>query len=268
MEPSKQAMSVAHVKAPGEIGRAWLGGCHLSKLSLAQVLERALAWARRRECRTFMAVNVSKLVLMQKDPKLAAALLESDITIADGSPVYYALKLVRDGIPERITGIDLMVKLLELADRERLSVYFLGARPEVLDAVVATCRASYPGIVLAGARDGYFTKEQESAVVAAIALASPDMLFLGLGLPQKEYFVHDHRTELNAGVVLPVGGGFDVLAGLKRRAPALVQTLGVEWLWRSFYDRSRAALVRRSFGPFLRLVLKQLVQTRRPSTEG
>lgn len=248
--------------ADAPLDRAWLGGCPLSRCSRAELLTRALLWARgERASRAVMAVNVSKLVMMQRDERLAAAVRGSAATIADGSPVYLALRLLGDPVPERITGVELMLDLLRLADTERLSVYFLGARPEVVRKVAERCAREHPGAAVLGARDGFFADAAEAA--AEVARLSPDVLFLGLGLPQKEYFVLDHGPRLRAGVVLPVGGGFDVYAGVKRRAPRLVQSLGVEWLWRSAYDRSRAELVRRSLLPFAAIVAREALARRR-----
>jgi N-acetylglucosaminyldiphosphoundecaprenol N-acetyl-beta-D-mannosaminyltransferase len=249
--------------------RAWLGGCFLSRIGRRELLDLVLEWARAgREARTIIAVHVSKLVTMQRDEKLAQALLSSDVNIADGFPVYAALRLLGDPIPERITGIDLMMDLLALAHRECLSVYFLGARPEVLARTAAICARDYPGARMVGMRDGYFPPEQEREVVKAVAAASPDLLFVGLGFPQKEYFVLDHRANLGAGVVLPVGGGFDILAGMKKRAPGAVQRIGLEWLWRSLYDPSKAGLVRRSFLPFASIVAREFTTRRRSHAES
>lgn len=244
------------------IDRAWLGNCPLSRCTRSELLSHALRWARGdRASRAIVAVNVSKLVMMQTDGRLAEAVRGAAATIADGYPVYLALRLLGDPVPERITGVELMLDLLRLAGAERLSVYFLGARPEVVRRVAERCAREHPGAAVVGARDGYF--EDAAGAAAEVARLSPDLLVLGLGLPQKEYFVLDHGPRLQAGVVLPVGGGFDVYAGLKRRAPRLVQSLGVEWLWRSAYDRSRAGLVRRSLLPFAGIVAREALARRR-----
>lgn len=245
---------------------ASIGGCPLSRVSSEGLLDAVSAWVGAgRECHSISAVNVTKLVMMQSDARLAASIFESSATIADGYPVYAALKLLGDPVPERITGVDLLYRLLAAADRERWSLFFFGARQDVLDQVLRRCRAEHPGALIAGSRNGYFEAGEEAGIVRQISDASADLLFLGLGLPQKEYFLADHRSSLNAGVILPVGGGFDVFAGRKRRAPAWVQRLGVEWLWRSIYDASRARLVVRGLVPFARIVIRDYS---RRSTRG
>ena len=236
---------------------ALIGGCPLSRVGAEDLVEAVGRWvAAGRECHSISAINVTKLVMMQSDAKLASSILESSATIADGYPVYAALKLLGDPVPERITGVDLLDRLLGLADREGLSLFFFGARQDVLDEVLRRCRAEHPGASIVGSRNGYFEAGEEAGIIQQISDASADLLFLGLGLPQKEHFLADHRKSLNAGVILPVGGGFDVFAGRKRRAPTWAQRLGVEWLWRSIYDLSRARLVLRGLVPFARIVAR------------
>ncbi len=204
------------------------------------------------------AINVSKLVAMQSDDKLASFIRNSSVNVADGAPVFAAARLVGKPLPERITGVDLMEDLLQLASENGFRVYFFGSRQEVLDRVLARCDEEYPGLVVAGARNGYFDKQREADIVSDIAASNADMLLVALGIPQKEYFVDDHLEELNVSLALPVGGGFDVFAGLKVRAPRWVQKYGIEWIWRSLYDRSRAGLVGRSLLPFLGIVLREI----------
>lgn len=246
-----------------------LGGCRLSRATKEDILQAAAAWiGEGRRGMTVMPVNVTKLVMMQKDPKVAAALGESAAVIADGFPVYLAAKIVGRPVAERITGVEFMEDLLRLAHRKGFSAFFFGSRQKVLDAVLARVRRELPGVRIAGSRSGYYSPTEEEGIVAAIAKTAPDILLLGLGLPQKEHFVASHRNELGSAVILPVGGAFDVYSGAKKRAPQRVQALGIEWLWRSLYDPSRAALVARNAVPFAAIVLRELWRQRIPGKAG
>mgnify|MGYP003806850081 CR=1 FL=1 len=238
-----------------------MGGCFVSCISKRDLLSQICSWIESRECGRYVAaVNVSKIVLLQKDRKLASFMASSSINIADGSPVYYAARLLGSSTIERITGIELMEDLLRLAGQRGFRVFFFGSKQKVLDVVLEKCRRLYPGLTIAGARNGYYTPEEEQIIVREIAASNVDILLVALGLPQKEYFVHDHVRELRCPLILPVGGGFDVFAGIKRRAPRWVQKIGVEWLWRSMYDMSRAKLVKDGFVPFLKIIGRDLYQ--------
>ncbi len=151
-------------------------------------------------------------------------------------PVVWAARLLGTPIPGRVNGTDLMYALFELAERESLSVYLLGAKREALDAAAAELQRRYPRLRLAGARDGYWRPEEESAVVAEVAQASPDILLLALPSPRKEWFLLEHVTTMGAGFAMGVGGSIDVLAGLQPRAPRWMQRSGLEWFYRLVRD--------------------------------
>jgi N-acetylglucosaminyldiphosphoundecaprenol N-acetyl-beta-D-mannosaminyltransferase len=111
-------------------------------------------------------------------------------------------------------------------------VYFLGARPEVVQRLATECAGTYPGLVIAGYRDGYFSPADHTAIVEEIRGLAPHLLFVGMPSPFKEVWCQRHRGRLNVPVMIGVGGSFDVLAGYIRRAPRWLQRTGLEWLWR------------------------------------
>lgn len=240
-----------------------MGGCFLSKISKAELLRLITSWIQCREKgHHITAINVSKLVAIQSDQKLAGFIGDSSVNIADGSPVYLSTHLTGDPIPERITGVELMEDLLGLAHENVWRVYFFGSTSAVLSEVLNRCKKEFPNMIVAGSRNGYFKKDEEAAIVVDIAASDPNIVFVALGVPQKEYFVDNHKEQLNASLILPVGGAFDIYAGLKTRAPEWAQRFGVEWIWRSFYDRSRAGLVISSLFPFLSIVIRDTVRQR------
>lgn len=248
-----------HVK----IEKSWIGNFFISKISKIDLLGIACEWIEKGEKSKYVtAINVSKVVMMQKDKKLSEYVFKSSINIADGFPIYLATHLIGDPIPERITGIDFMEALIQLANNKSYSVFFLGSKPKVLNTVISRCRTQYPDLKIAGSQDGYFEKSEEPQIVQKINSASPDILLVALGLPQKEHFVHDYITRLNATITLPVGGAFDVFAGTKKRAPLWTQSLGIEWLWRAVYDRSRAMLIFKSFLSFSFILISEIYRQR------
>ncbi len=205
-------------------------------------------------------VNAAKIVKLRRDEVLRNSLLDSDIVIADGQAVVWASRLLRRPLPERVTGIDLFERLLELADRNRSRIYLLGARPEVLEALQRRIRERFPAVVIAGAADGYFDPADSAAVAARIRESRSDMVFLGMPTPKKEVFLARYADHLDAPVLHGVGGSFDVLAGLTRRAPLRWQRSGLEWLYRLVQEPRR--LWRRyavTNTAFIALTLKELV---------
>lgn len=216
-----------------------LYGLELSPLTLGEVVAQAHAAIVNRTRLLVGVLNAAKVVKLSRDAVLRDSLLDADLLLADGQSVVWASRLLRQPLPERVAGIDLFEALLELAGQHRLRVYLLGARPEVLTQVEQTVRQRWPGVVLVGSRDGYFTDEESSAVAADIVRSRADLLFLGMTTPKKEIFLSRYGALLGVPVMHGVGGSFDVFAGVTRRAPQLWQRLGMEWAYRVLQEPRR-----------------------------
>ncbi|WP_037607063.1 WecB/TagA/CpsF family glycosyltransferase [Streptacidiphilus rugosus] len=207
-------------------------GISLDPLTLAQAVDVCASAAQDGRRLEVGVVNAAKLVTMRKDRRLADAVTGCDLVLADGQAVVWASRLLRSPLPERVAGIDLFQQLLAVAEQRGLSVYFLGARREALDAMLAEIAARHPRLRVAGARDGYFSDAEQPQVADAIAASGAQLLFLGMTSPKKELFTAAFGERSGVRVVHGVGGSFDVLAGVTRRAPERWQRLGLEWLYR------------------------------------
>jgi N-acetylglucosaminyldiphosphoundecaprenol N-acetyl-beta-D-mannosaminyltransferase len=208
-------------------------------LTMAQAVSRCTDAVERRSYLSIGMVNAAKVVAMRRDERLREAVAGAGMVLADGQSVVWASRLLDAQVPERVAGIDLFLELLSLADRRAYRVYFLGARREVLDRMLAEVGRAYPGLAVAGARDGYFGTEQARDVAAEIRQSAADLLFVGMSSPRKELFVSQWGKSTLASVVHGVGGSFDVLAGQTRRAPAWCQDHGLEWLYRAWQEPVR-----------------------------
>ena len=179
-----------------------------------------------------IAINAAKVVSYQEDAALRDAIDGAHLLTVDGQAVVWAARALGQPVPERVAGADLMEELLAHSARRGYSVYLFGAKQDVVEECVARAQQQYPGLVIAGCRNGYFKAEQEAAIVAEIREARPDILFLGFGSPKKEYFMKTHYRELGVPFVMGVGGTFDVFAGRVSRAPRWMQRAGLEWSYR------------------------------------
>ncbi len=213
--------------------RSELLGLAFARARMATVVAQCLAWCRSpRSSHVVITANASHLCMMRRDEALREATQAGDLSVADGMSVVWALRALGRPVPERVAGVDLMTALLAAGATEGLRVYFLGARREVVDELVARCRRRYPGLVVAGYHDGYFAAEAHRPIAEAIRACAPHMLFVGMPSPFKEIWVQRYRETLDVPVIIGVGGSFDVIAGYIQRAPRPVQRLGLEWAWR------------------------------------
>jgi N-acetylglucosaminyldiphosphoundecaprenol N-acetyl-beta-D-mannosaminyltransferase len=208
-------------------------GCEIDRVDIAEALRRCQHYlADGSHSHQHMAVNAAKIVASQRDSDLRGEINGCDLVTADGQAVVWASRLLGDPLPARVTGIDLMEQLLALADREAHRVFILGARPDVLSRAIERLHARHPRLTIAGSRDGYFSDAEEPEVVAQIRAARPDLLFIALPTPRKERFLASWRVRLDVPFAMGVGGAVDILAGETRRAPHIVQRLGLEWAFR------------------------------------
>jgi N-acetylglucosaminyldiphosphoundecaprenol N-acetyl-beta-D-mannosaminyltransferase len=177
-------------------------------------------------------VNAAKVVAADRDEKLKRALLEADLVTADGMSVVWASRVLGQPLKQRVTGIDLFQRLVEHAAHHGLSVYFLGAREESARGVVELFRNKYPALRIAGWHNGYFESSEYQSVSEAIRLSGADLLFVAMGSPKQELWIASSVALTGVRFALGVGGSFDHLTGLARRAPRWMQRSGLEWLHR------------------------------------
>jgi N-acetylglucosaminyldiphosphoundecaprenol N-acetyl-beta-D-mannosaminyltransferase len=210
------------------------------------------------------ALNAAKVVRLQTDTTLRDAVGGCELITADGQAVVWAGRLLGLPLRERVTGIDLMERLLAAANGLGLRVYLFGARPDVVADVAALVSDRFPGIELVGSRDGYFDPSEEAEIVREIAATRPQLLFVAIESPKKELFLAANRDAFDACFAVGVGGTFDVLAGRKSRAPELAQRVGLEWLFRLLQEPRRLGgryLVGNS--RFIALVARERLRRRR-----
>lgn len=202
-----------------------------------------------------VTVNPEIIMHGERDEQIRALLLnEATACTPDGVSVVKAMRAC--GIPakERITGVDLAEKLLAKAGEEGKSVYLLGAKEEVVSTLAGKLREKYPRIQV-GFHNGYDGDKDE--IFKEIAGAAPDLILVALGVPAQELLISRHLGEFQKGVFMGVGGSFDVLSGLKRRAPAFFVKTNTEWLYRILREPSRLGRFYRNNVKFLGAVKKE-----------
>lgn len=184
-----------------------------------------------------VAINPEKLMKAKDDPALKALLNRAEFQIPDGIGVIIASKIQKGNITSRVTGVDMMDRIVREAARTGKSIFLYGAKPGVAEAAAAKLIDTYPDLKVAGTQDGY--EKDTSKVIAKINAAQPDILFVAMGSPKQELWIEEHRDNLYPILYQGVGGSFDVLAGNIKRAPAAFQKVGAEWLYRLLLEPSR-----------------------------
>ena len=162
---------------------------------------------------------------------------DNNILVPDGISIIKKAKKYNINIKERITGVDISSKALEICNKNKKSIYLFGAKKEVLDKLIININQKYPNINIVGFSDGYV--EDKDKIMQEIISLSPDLILIALGVPNQELLINKYIEKAKKGVFIGVGGTFDVLSGCKKRAPKLFIKLNLEWLYRIICEPTR-----------------------------
>lgn len=180
---------------------------------------------------------------------------KDSLIIPDGVGTVIASKLVNNPVQEKIAGIDVVKEVLIKADKEQKSVYFLGAKEEVVVKCVENIKKDYPHLKAAGYHNGYFDINNCDDIIEDIQKSNPWAIFVAMGSPRQEIFIEKIKDMTNIKIFMGVGGVFDIFAGNLKRAPKWMISLGLEWLYRVAKEPFRIKRLA-SIPKFLFIVLK------------
>jgi len=213
-------------------------GAPIDDINMAEALARIEAFIKIGRAyhrgHQIATVNADFVVKSLYDAEFRRILQETDMATADGMPLVWGARLLGVPLQGRVTGADMVPALAELAARKGYSIYFLGAAPGVAEQAVAILRQRHPDLRVAGISSppAHAVSSGDPAIIAACRAAQPDILLVAFGSPKQEKWIYTHAHVLNIPVMMGVGGTFDFIAGVTKRAPRWMQETGLEWLYR------------------------------------
>jgi N-acetylglucosaminyldiphosphoundecaprenol N-acetyl-beta-D-mannosaminyltransferase len=241
-----------------------LFGLPFDSLTMAETLGGIEALIAKRKGAVIFTPNVQRVVAAHQDAQIRDIYRQADLLLPDGMPLYWASRLLKRRLKERVAGSDLIFTFSERAAQKGYRVFLLGAAPGVAARAAEKLKTDYPGLKVAGTYSppiGFENDDREIARIEDLLRDSkPDLLFLALGLPKEERFLWKHKDRIRVPVAIGVGASIDFAAGEARRAPRWVQRIGFEWLFRLFQDPGRLwkrYLVSNSY--FFFLLVKELI---------
>lgn len=216
-------------------------GVSFDDLTMDEAVEIALGFMQERRACYACTPNPEIVMAAKGDASLRAALSGAELVLADGVGITKAAAMLGTPLKSRVPGIDFASNVISRLAQRGGSVYLLGAKPLVAEAAAEKLKQTYPGIVIAGTNDGYFT--DDAPVIEKINAASPDFLMVCLGSPKQELWMSANAGRLSCGLMAGLGGSLDVLAGNVQRAPETWRRLGLEWLYRVIKEPKRLGRV-------------------------
>lgn len=212
-------------------------GIKFHSVTMKQALDQLRSFVDGDTVRLVVTVGPEMVMRAQTNSEFRGLVNGADLVVADGAGILWAASRCNHPLPERVAGIDLAVNFAgEMAERGT-RLYLLGAAPGVAQKAAETLQARFPKLKIVGVHDGYFSDSE--AMSTEIAQARPEVIFVGMGSPAQEKFVRTYGKKMGIKVGIGVGGSFDVLSGLKKRAPQWMIKAHLEWLYRFLSEPSR-----------------------------
>ncbi len=216
--------------------RLQLGKLFVDRLTFTQALDRIEAMVSERTGGVVFTPNVDHVVMAGHDERFRDAYAKADLSLADGMPVVWASHLLGEPLPAKISGSDLVLPLMERANRGRWRVFLFGGGPGVADVAAAKLTARFPDLVIAGTLSPRVDMSQPASsrdgILEAVRAARPDVVLVALGAPKQELWIAEAAAALRPAVLLGVGAAVDFVAGTVQRAPDWISAAGLEWLYR------------------------------------
>lgn len=234
---------IAHALAGGEPRPAPetldFFGVTIANTRMDEALDWIVSRVREKAPSLVAFVNPDCLNIAYRHAEYHKILTNAARVLPDGIGIKLGCRLLGVELRENVNGTDLFPRLCERATRENLSLFLLGARPGVAAAAADEMRRRYPGLMVAGVRDGYFTAEELPAVLDHINQSGADILLVAFGAPRQELWLAEQADQLAPPVRLGVGGLFDFYSGRIPRAPQWMREIGMEWLFRLMQEPGR-----------------------------
>jgi len=207
-------------------------GVRVDKVTTEGVLRTMECYIREGRPHQVVTLNPEFVMEAQRNPEFRVTLEEADLALPDGSGLLWASRLLRQPLPERVTGSDALPLIAQMSARRGYRLYLLGAAAGVADRAAAALIRDNPGLQIVGTYAGSPDPVQEDEIIAQIRAASPDFLFVAYGAPNQDLWIHRNLTRLGVPVCMGIGGTLDFIAGVAVRAPRWMRRIGLEWLHR------------------------------------
>lgn len=207
-------------------------GVRVDAVTYRITLDIIAEWIQQRTPRQIATTNPEFVMAARQDAAFRQTLAQADLCVADGVGLLWAARRLGQRLPERVTGSDLAPLVASQAARTGWRLFLLGAAPGVAEQTARLLEQQNPGLRIAGVYGGSPDAAEAPAIVARIQAAQPDVLFVAYGAPAQDLWIARHKAELGVPVSMGVGGAFDHLVGVQRRAPLWLQRIHLEWLFR------------------------------------
>lgn len=215
-------------------------GVNVDMVTISEAVDKIISFLKGDKVHTVYTPNSEIIMEAHRNPDFEKVLNEADLMTADGIGVVYASKYLKKPLKERAAGYDIARLLLQKLNYTNHKLFLFGGKPGVAELAKENMKKDYPELNIVGTRNGYFSEEENDDIIDEINSSGADLLFVCLGAPRQEKWIHENKDKLNVKVAMGVGGSIDVFAGTVQRAPDFFCKTGLEWFYRLMKEPWRA----------------------------
>ena len=207
-------------------------GVRVDRVTFEQVVSMVEGFIADGRPHQIVTVNPEFVMAAQQDAEFRRIINRAALALPDGVGVWWASRRLGHPVPERVPGVDLVVRLAQRSAAKGYRLYFLGAMPGVAERAVAVLEHRFPGVSVVGAYAGSPRPDHDATIVKRVRAQHPDILFVAFGAPTQDHWIARNMERLGVPVCIGVGGAFDYIAGVRPLAPPALRYMGLEWLHR------------------------------------
>jgi N-acetylglucosaminyldiphosphoundecaprenol N-acetyl-beta-D-mannosaminyltransferase len=236
-------------------------GVRFDNISFEEATKRALKFAVDTKQHYITTPNPEILLEAQRNNKFLKVLNRSDLNVADGIGILWAAKYLKEPLQERVTGTDLVQSIAKEASKdEKQKIFMLGAAPGIAKKAAKILTEKHPNLKIVGTHAGSPKPKHEKEIIRLINKSQANIIFVAYGAPAQEFWITRNLKKMpKVKLAIGIGGAFDFIAGKRKRAPKLFQSLGLEWLYRLIQEPAR---LKRIFNATVKFPLKVLKKGR------
>lgn len=238
------------------MSRAKLLGYEIDTFSFEDAINEGAKLLDEEKVSQVVTINPEMFDCAKIDKEFAHILNTAEMVIPDGVGVKIGLKILGHNV-QRIAGIDFAKKMILLSAKTSMPVALIGAKPEIIEKAKKNLEKEIEGLNIVYTQDGYFQDDNE--ILDKLKESGARLILVALGSPKQEKFIAKAKEILPYGLMVGVGGSFDVWSGVVERAPKIYQKLGLEWLYRTVKQPERFKRIFPTLPLFVLRVLKERI---------
>jgi N-acetylglucosaminyldiphosphoundecaprenol N-acetyl-beta-D-mannosaminyltransferase len=210
-------------------------GLSIHNIDYMLVLSFIKKYLNSADKKTICFISAHCVNVARKDSEYKSIVNNFDLILPDGIGMAFAGMMNKTPIKENLNGTDLIPRLFN--DLKQLKVFLLGGKPGVVEKVKVNLENKFPSINIVGYMHGYFSDEKE--ICNEMSKCNPDIILVAMGVPLQEKLIQKNKDKINTKLFIGVGGLFDFIAGINKRAPKCMRKLGLEWIYRIYQEPKR-----------------------------